>query len=258
MHRMTLWAAAALLAAIAVQPATADDGSVCESGRADSTNADAQFLPGDEQIEACSRLLATTYYHRGSMYTSYKHDYDRAIADYSEAIRLDPKLVPAYHSRGMVYYFKHDYDRAIADFDRALKLDPKNGYIYDSRGNAYLTKGDYDRAIADLDQAIRLERNPNPSFYMRRSEAYNRKGDYDSAVADANEAIRLFPEYVLAYNNRGEAYEGKNDPDHAIADFDHALKLAPSFARARQGLERMQALLAKRSNPGAQTNAPPR
>jgi tetratricopeptide (TPR) repeat protein len=224
MHRMTLCAAVALLAAIAVQPATADDGSACESGLADSTSADAQFVPGDEQIEACSRLLATTYYHRGSVYTSYKHD----------------------------------YDRAIADFDRALKLDPKNGYTYDSRGNAYLTKGDYDRAIADLDQAIRLERNPNPSFYMRRSEAHNRKGDYDSAIADANEAIRLSPEYALAYNNRGEAYEGKNDPDHAIADFDQALKLAPSFARARQGLERMQALLAKRSNPGVQTNAPPR
>jgi tetratricopeptide (TPR) repeat protein len=71
---------------------------------------------------------------------------------------------------------------------------------------------------------------------------------------------------VDAYNNRGEAYEAKNDLDHAIADFDHALKLAetytgaidPLLAKARQDFECVQALLAKRSDPGAQTDAPPR
>jgi tetratricopeptide (TPR) repeat protein len=100
---------------------------------------------------------------------------------------------------------------------------------------------------------------------VRRSEAYLSKGDYDRAIADANEAIRL-DQYAEAYNIRGEAHEAKNDLDHAIADFDQALKLAetytgnvePLLARARNGLGRVQALLAKRSNPGAQTSAPAR
>jgi tetratricopeptide (TPR) repeat protein len=285
MYQVILCVAAALLVATAVQSASADDASVCESekdtgarfdekmeacGRvceSGMADASARWATDDERIEACGRMIVFSYYRRAATYTS-KHDYDRAIADLDQAIRLDPKLVPAYYNRGMVYDFKLDYDRAIADFDQALKLDPKASLTYLSRGIAYRSKGDYDSAIADFGQAIRTAQYSDASAnaYVRRSEAHNRKGDYDRAIADANEAIRLFPEYADAYNNRGEANEGKNDLDHAIADFDQAQKLAemytgdvePLLAKARQGLERVQALLAKRSNPGAQTNAPPR
>jgi hypothetical protein len=48
----------------------------------------------------------------------------------------------------------------------------------------------------------------------------------------------------------------KNDLDHAIADFDQALKLDPSLADAQRGRERVQVLLAKRSNPGTEANTP--
>ena len=116
---------------------------------------------------------------------------------------------------------------------------------------------DYDRAIADLDQAIELD----PKFaaaYNSRGDTYIHKGDYDRAIAEVNEAIRLGPKSAVAYITRGEAYEAKNDPDHAIADFDQALRLDPSLAKAREGRERVQVLLAKRSNPGAEANAPAR
>jgi len=72
---------------------------------------------------------------------------------------------------------------------------------------------------------------------------------------DAAPAIELSPKYGAAYAARGEASEA-NDPGHAIADFDQAPKLDPSLADAQRGRERAQALLAKRPNPGAQTNAP--
>jgi tetratricopeptide (TPR) repeat protein len=262
MYRMALWAAAALLAAIVVQPATADDdASVCESGRA---HPDAPLPTDDERIEACTRLLAVTYYHRAGRYI-HKGDFDHAIADLDQAIGIDPQFAGAYYNRGMTYDYKHDYDRAIADFDQALKLNPKNYGSYFSRGDLYLDKGDYDRAIADFDEAIR--RFPEAAFtYDRRGEAYFRKGDYDRTIADANEAIRLVPQDADAYYTRGEAYEAKNDLDHAIADFDEALKLAqtyytgdvePLLAKARQARERVQALKAKPSD-GARINPPPR
>jgi tetratricopeptide (TPR) repeat protein len=118
-------------------------------------------------------------------------------------------------------------------------------------------KGDHDRAIADSNEAIRLDPK-NAIAYGTRGEAYSRMGDYDHALSDFAHAIRLDPKNAVTYSTRGEAYEANNDPDHAIADFDQALKLDPSLADAQRGRERVQALLAKRSNPGAQTNAPPR
>jgi tetratricopeptide (TPR) repeat protein len=281
MYPVILCAAAALLVAATVQPATADDRSACETGT------------GDEAIAACSRLLARNpkfafaYINRGNAYND-EGDYDRAIADYEQAMRLNPNFANAYNGRGNAYNGRGDYDRAIADYNQAIRLDPKFAFAYSNRGNAYSAKGDYDQAIADYDQAIR--RNPtsaiayhgrgnarsnrgdydraiadyeqamrlNPKYaspYVGRSDIYNRRGDYDHAIADANEAIRLDPRNAAAYNNRGEAYEAKNDPDHAIADFEKALKLNTSFADARRGRERVQVLLEKRSNPGGQTAA---
>ncbi len=84
-------------------------------------------------------------------------EYDKAIADYDEVIRLDPKDVFAYIYRGCAYERKGDYDKAIADYDEAIRLDPKGAKAYEIRGAAYHDKGDYDKAIADYDEAIRLD-----------------------------------------------------------------------------------------------------
>ncbi|MBN2021958.1 MAG: trypsin-like peptidase domain-containing protein, partial [Pirellulales bacterium] len=117
-------------------------------------------------------------------------EYDRAIADYTEAIRLDPKNALAYFFRGFAYRHKHEYDSAIADFTEAIRLDPKDADAYVWRGFAYLRKYEYDRAIADFTEAIRLK----PEYalaYSGRGDAYRLKHEYDSAIADFTEAIRL-------------------------------------------------------------------
>jgi hypothetical protein len=111
----------------------------------------------------------------------------RAIADYDEALRLDPKYAFAFNNRGNVYKAKGDLDRAIADYNEALRLDPKHAVDFNSRGNAYQDKGDLDRAIVDY-----------------------------------NEVIRLDPKYAVAFFNRGIAYRAKDDPDRAIADYNEA------------------------------------
>jgi len=55
-----------------------------------------------------------------------------------------------------VYFIKKEYDGAVADFSEAIKLDPRTANGYVSRGLAYRAKGDYDRAIADQSEALRL------------------------------------------------------------------------------------------------------
>jgi tetratricopeptide (TPR) repeat protein len=62
---------------------------------------------GDLRISACTAViqsgtnLAGAFYNRGAAYHG-KDDYDRAIADYSEAIRLDPTIASgnAFYGRG--------------------------------------------------------------------------------------------------------------------------------------------------------------
>jgi tetratricopeptide (TPR) repeat protein len=62
-----------------------------------------------------SRISALAYSFRGSNYVA-KGDLDRAIVDYTEAIRLDPKYAVTYYNRGAAYATKGDRESAVADF----------------------------------------------------------------------------------------------------------------------------------------------
>jgi tetratricopeptide (TPR) repeat protein len=72
-------------------------------------------------------------YSRGGIYKERK-DYDRAIADYSEAVKLDPQHADAYINRGTAYDSKGDNDAAAADFSRVIELKPNNPLGYYDRG----------------------------------------------------------------------------------------------------------------------------
>jgi tetratricopeptide (TPR) repeat protein len=102
-------------------------------------------------------LGATRCYDRGVAFLDGK-DYDRAIADFTDAVRHNPKYAAAYYNRGFAYLENKDYDRAIADYDRVIALNPKLASAYRNRGNAYRAKGELDRATADFDQAHALMR----------------------------------------------------------------------------------------------------
>ena len=87
----------------------------------------------DEVISSCTAViqsgqetginLAAAFTIRGRTYRA-KGDYDHAIADYTEAIRIEPNYVLAFYSRGIAYFNKNDYDRAVADYTVSLRLAP--------------------------------------------------------------------------------------------------------------------------------------
>src|SRR5215469_12991053 len=79
---------------------------------------------------------------------------DKAIDDYNEALRLNPKDSLAYVNRGSCWHDKSEFDKALADYDEAIRLDPESADAYSGRGCAWYAKGDFEKAIADQDEAI--------------------------------------------------------------------------------------------------------
>ena len=158
-------------------------------------------------------------------------DYERAIADYTEAIRLDPDYAVAYNNRGYAYDELGDYERAIADYTEAIRLDPDDAVIYRNRGNTYNRLKDYEQAIVDFTEAIRLDPD-DAVVYKNRGNAYYELRDYERAIADYTEAIRIDPDYVVAYNNRGYAYNELGDYERAIADYTEAIRIDPDYTVA--------------------------
>jgi tetratricopeptide (TPR) repeat protein len=156
-------------------------------------------------------------------------DAARALADYSEAIRVDPANADAYFNRGNAAHDRGEFDRAVADFNDALRIRPNWAAAFYSRARPLVAKGDYDRAIEDFGEAIRLEPT-YPHAFEARADAWERKGKHDLAIADYNEAIRIDPSSVAAYNGRGNVWELKHEHDQAIADYSQAIGLKPTFA----------------------------
>jgi len=110
---------------------------------------------------------ARTYFDSGFAAYS-RSDYDSAIADYTQAIRLAPDSALVYYDRGSAYRKKGDFDRAIADYTQAIQLDPNYDSSYLDRGYAYAIKGDLDRAIADWEAVLRI--NPNDAVAKQNIE----------------------------------------------------------------------------------------
>lgn len=151
----------ALLFAMAPSPSFAQqdrDWDACASNRGDP----------DDSIAACTRLirsgkeskadLSIIYQNRGYQ-RGRKNDTDAAIADYSEAIRVNPRNAQAWTNRGARLQRKKEFQRAIADHTEAIRLDPNHKDAWYNRGNVYQEMGDRQRAIADYRQALKV--NPD-------------------------------------------------------------------------------------------------
>jgi Flp pilus assembly protein TadD len=67
------------------------------------------------------------------------------------------------HKNEYIMLFRsHLRTYGIADFTQAIRVDPKNVAAYDERASAYERAGAHDRALADIAQAIKLDpQNPD-------------------------------------------------------------------------------------------------
>jgi tetratricopeptide (TPR) repeat protein len=175
------------------------------------------------------RNLAAAFTIRGRAYRA-KGDYDHAIADYTEAIRVESDYGLAFYSRGIAYFNKKDYDRAIADYTESLRLSPRDIIALQNRGHAYQAKQDYDSAIVDYSEAIGIE----PKFaYAFNDRCYVRAiagRELQQALADCNEALRLVPNDFHTLDSRAFAYLRLGNFEKAVTDYNAVLKINPRQA----------------------------
>jgi tetratricopeptide (TPR) repeat protein len=146
------------------------------------------------------------------------------LADSTEAIRLDPSCAGAYQARGTARATTQQFDLALADYTEAIRLDSNSAKCFANRAAAYQFTGVYDRALADYTEAIRLD--PKYAWaYLCRAALYAEKREFAKALADLNESIRLDPKHSNGYYNRGVVYLSMDELDRAIADLTQALYL---------------------------------
>ncbi len=114
-------------------------------------------------------LTAQEYFERAYARNE-QGDLVGAIADYDEAIRLDPTLAPAFINRGLARNEQGDRVGAIADYDEAIRLDPTYAPAFYNRGVPRHEQGDRVGAIADYEAGQALGTAPELNFDARLHE----------------------------------------------------------------------------------------
>ncbi|MGY3412209.1 tetratricopeptide (TPR) repeat protein [Bradyrhizobium sp. GM5.1] len=139
----------------------------------------------------------------------------------------------AYEGRGRIALRHGDWRRAIADFDEAIHLNPNRASLYRDRALARRQNGDLELAIEDYDEAIAHDpRHAAP--YHQRGLALAAAGDLDRAILSYNTAVRLDPSDAQPRLDRGLAFLARGQANEARADFEAALALpAGKDARTR-------------------------
>jgi tetratricopeptide (TPR) repeat protein len=160
-----------------------------------------------------------------------KGENERARSDCTRAITLAPQSAASYGECGYVYLLSNELERAIDAYSTAIKLDPRHASLYSARGLSFSEIGQTDRAISDYDTAIQLD--PSQSdVYVYRGNAWFMKGKFDRAWADYNHALDLNPKNAYAYVCRGYAASQLYAYDDAIADFNKAISINPIYKDA--------------------------
>lgn len=166
--------------------------------------------------------------NRGNLY-SREGDYVRALADYNEALRVDPRHTNAYFNRGNTYYLMGDIAQAIMDYGRALRLDPRDAYALNGRCWVYATQGqELDRALADCNASLRIA--SLPGTLDSRGLVHMRRGEFSAALADYDAALRGDASLVGSLYGRGVARLRLGQTAEGQADIAAALARDPNVA----------------------------
>jgi len=160
--------------------------------------------------------LAGEYFQRGVREWKTR-DFEGAIRDLTEALRLDPRDINAYFPRGSSHMMLRQYSEAISDFTESIRLIPDDRFSYGERALAYNNLRQYNKAISDSTKAIQLDPD-NDTYYGTRAMAYLHLRQYGKAISDSTKAIQLDPSDYLNYEDRADAYDAIGD--HAKAEQD--------------------------------------
>jgi tetratricopeptide (TPR) repeat protein len=177
--------------------------------------------------------FAMAYRARGAVYWDQER-WEEAVQDYSKAIELEPNDAGAYVSRGYVYSMLGRLEDSLQDYDRAIELEPYNAGAYSGRGDAYVQLGHLEEALQDYNKAIELEPD-HAGAHSGRGYVYMRLGQLEEALQDYNKTTELEPNYTGAYLNRGYVYSILGRLEDSLQDYDKAIELEPDNARAYWG-----------------------
>jgi len=170
--------------------------------------------------------VAVAYNNRGKYYRENKQ-FDKALADYDNMLRIAPDDFNGFNSRGRLWFDLGKIDKALPDFNRSIELNPRFAKAYSNRGAVYGMKKEYALAAADLTRSLEL--NPEEYVaYSNRALVYMALGRYGEAASDCNAYLRIKPDDASMWDLAAACYMNQKKYDSALICSGNAIGLDPT------------------------------
>jgi tetratricopeptide (TPR) repeat protein len=148
---------------------------------------------------------------------SKNQEWDKAVDLLRKATALDhkyaPNLAAVYQQRGYSAATNQQFQDAINDYAEAIKINPEDPRIYEQRAAVEMKLNDMDKALADYSEAIKLKPN-EVRYYLYRSYIYETKGDIKNSLADTEKVLKMDSnnQEAKSRKTRLEARQSMNSP----------------------------------------------
>jgi S1-C subfamily serine protease len=215
-----------------------------------------------EKVEQCSfvisqsrdrRLLERAFNSRGLAYSQLGR-FAEAVRDFTEVIRLDPKIAGYFDNRQAAYKGMGRLTDALDDANTAVRLAPNYSFAYRGRGGVFAEMGQYGSALRDFATAISLDPS-DAGLLVDRGKVLAKAGRQADAVGDFTHAIDMDSGRTgitpAALRERGLAYRQMGDLSAARADLTTFLRMQPSDAEVAQALGEIDRVAAAAAAPSA-------
>jgi tetratricopeptide (TPR) repeat protein len=159
---------------------------------------------------------------------------DKIKACNTEMFSVDNQKAYSFYLAGIKFDSDSDYESAIKELNEAIRLDKNFAEAYDKRGVVYTKMLMFGKALKDLSKAIELKKDFSEA-YNHRGIVFYCLLEYNKSLSDYNKALLFDPNFAKAYYNRGIVKLSINDDNGAIADFRIASEM--KFAKATDYLE---------------------
>ncbi len=174
---------------------------------------------------AINKNSTNAYSLRSDIAIKSKKDYESALADMNEAIKLQPQFAGYFINRAFLRYNLNDYFGAMADYDYAIQLEPLNSTALFNRGLLRAEVHDNNKAIDDFTAVLSLDRNNYHALY-NRAVLYKEIADYRASIADLDRVLEAFPDFAGAYFLRSENLRLLGDRNQAEKDYRKSMALS--------------------------------
>ena len=232
----------------------------------------AKNIKGDlESMKHAKTMRGLAHELRGSVYQSLQAA-QKALAEYEQALALDPYLVSALLRRAVTRSAENDFAGALNDCRTAIGIDSTRPEAYSTRGRVFAMQAaerlardssaaaahdsEFAKAIEDFTQAVSLDRKC-ANGYNGRALVYSAMAAFElekakklidpkenaaclervyelrqKCIADATAAIDANRHLAVAYFTRGLAYANQHVTGKALVDFNTAIREDSKLVKA--------------------------